>query len=139
MRTGNRCALLLAALGVLGSSPLLAAEGPTLVIGAGALQSITVEPNMVALRGADQVRQLVVTGLFANGGSRDLTCEVVWRVADPSVVRIERGGLLVALKSGATEVMAEAMGQSVKVPVAVEGAEQEQSINFTNQIVPIFS
>ena len=27
----------------------------------------------------------------------------------------------------------------MKVPVVVEGAEQEQPINFTNQIVPIFS
>src|SRR5690349_2590967 len=106
MRIVHRFALLpmLATLGVRSGGSLLAAEGPTPVIGAGTLRALTAQPETVALRGADQVRQLIVTGLFANGGGRDLTREVVWHVADPTIARIEKGGLLVALRSGATEV-----------------------------------
>jgi hypothetical protein len=47
--------------------------------------------------------------------------------------------LLVALKNGSTEVAVEAQGKTVKVPVTVEGTDREQPINFTNEIVPIFS
>ena len=47
--------------------------------------------------------------------------------------------MLVALKNGTTEVVAEVQGKTVKVPITVEGAEREQPINFTNEIVPIFS
>lgn len=142
MRTVNRFALLpmlLVALGILPGDSLLAAEGTTPVIGSGALRSLTALPNRVALRGADQVRQLVVTGHFANGGSRDLTRDAAWRVADPAVVRIETGGLLVGLTNGTTEVTAEVQGQHVKVPVAVEGADRGPPIHFANEIVPLFS
>jgi hypothetical protein len=102
------------------------------------LQSLTALPEKVILRGADQVQQVVITGHFANGGVRDLTQETIWRVADPAVVKVEPGGLLFG-KNGTTEVTAEVQGKIVKVPVAVEGAEREQPINFANEIVPIFS
>jgi hypothetical protein len=52
---------------------------------------------------------------------------------------VDSAGLLTAAKNGTTEVIAEYQGKTVKVPVKVDGADQEQSINFTNEIVPIFS
>src|SRR5262249_26037877 len=115
--------------------------GPTAppVVGTGELRSLTVLPEKVILRGADQLQQLVVTGHFANEGVRDLTSESVLRVADPTIVGVERGGLLVALKNGVTLVTAEVQGKSVKVAVTVEGADKTQSIHFANEIVPIFT
>jgi hypothetical protein len=126
-------ALLLA----LAGNSVTAAE--TVAVGAGELRSLSVLPEKLTLRGAHQVQQVVVTGHFANGGIRDLTPTCDLRVADPAVVRVEAGGLLVAVKDGATEVTAEVQGRSVKVPVSVEGAAQDHPVNFTNEIVPIFS
>jgi hypothetical protein len=122
-------------LGLAGSAATASAPA----VGKGELRSLTALPEKVVLRGGDEVQQLVVTGRFANDGVRDLTQEAVWRVADPAVVRVEAGGLLVVGKNGTTEVTAEVQGKRVKVPVVVEGAERERPINFTNQIVPIFS
>jgi hypothetical protein len=128
-----RIAIILAVL--IGAVPASAAPP----FGTGELRSLSALPEKVILHSADQVQQLVITGHFANDGVRDVTQQAVWRVADPNVVRVEAGGLLVVGKSGATEVTAEVQGKSVKVPVVVDGADREQPINFTNQIVPIFS
>lgn len=130
--------LLAATLGLLGGRAL-AEPAALAVVGAGELRSLTVLPDKVALRGAGQVQQLVVTGHFANGGVRDLTSHVGFRAAAPSVVKVERGGLLVALKNGVTQVSAEFEGHTVRVPVTVEGCETDQPINFANEIVPLFS
>jgi hypothetical protein len=113
------------------------AEVPS--VGGGELQSLSVAPGKVVFRGADQVQQLVVTGHYANGGVRDLTAQTAFRVGDPQVVRLEAGGLLVAVGNGAAEVTAEVQGRSVTMAVTVTGADEEQPVNFANEIVPIFS
>src|SRR5262249_60039441 len=93
----------LALLVTLAGGPAFAALPETL-IGKGDLRSLSVLPDRVALRGAGQVQQLLVTGHFANGGVADLTTQAAWRVGDPRVVRVEPGGLLVAQNNGSTEV-----------------------------------
>jgi hypothetical protein len=130
---------LLALLITMTGSGLFAGPTATPIVGEGELRSLSALPEKVVLRGADQVQQLVVTGHFANGGVRDVTHDAVLHVVHPTVARVERGGLLVALKKGTTEVVAEVQGKSVKVPITVEGADREQAINFSNEIVPIFS
>jgi hypothetical protein len=137
--TSTTLGLLLAALVSLVGSGAFADPVAVPGVGSGGLRSLTLLPEKVTLRGADQVQQLVVTGHFANGGVRDLTHEAVLRVADTSVVRIERGGLLVALKNGTTDVTAEVQDKTVKVAVTVEGVDKARPINFTNEIVPIFT
>lgn len=110
-----------------------------LPIGSGDLRTLSALPDKVGLRGAGQLQQLVITGHYANGGIRDLTRQVKYRVIDPKVLQVDAGGLLAAAKNGTTDVIVEIQGKNVRVAVTVEGAEQEQPINFTNEIVPIFS
>src|SRR5947209_1047031 len=102
---------LLLLLGV--SEHSLSADLAPSVVGKGALRSVNVLPEKVVLRGAEQVQQLVATGTFANGGLRDLTSEAVYRVADAAVARVEAGGLLVAVKTGRTEVTVAVQGRTV--------------------------
>ena len=85
------------------------------------------------------MQQLVITGHYANGGIQDVTRQVRYRAVDPKVVRVDASGSLAAVHNGTTEVIAEFQGQAVKVLVTVEEADREQPINFTNEIVPIFS
>ncbi len=120
--------------------PLAPAREQTVpVVGQGNLQSLTLLPASVVLRGSDQVQQLVVTGQYGNGGVRDLTAAATFRVADPSVVRVEKGGLLVALANGTTDLIATANGKTGTLKVTVVEAERERPIHFGNEIVPIFS
>jgi hypothetical protein len=111
----------------------------TLPLGNGDLRSLSAFPDRIALRGAGQLQQLVITGHDANGGSRDLTRQVTYRAAEGSVVQVDAKGLLTAITNGTTEVVATLDGKSVRVGVRVEAADQEQPINFTNEIVPLFS
>jgi len=108
-------------------------------IGVGDVRVLSVLPEKVTLHGGGQLQQLVITGQYANGGILDLTRQVAFRASDPLIVHVDRGGLVSARKNGVTDVVAEFQGRSVIVPVTVEGAEREQPINFTNEIVPIFS
>jgi hypothetical protein len=129
-------ALLAAMIGVAG---VYADSAAPAIIGTGELRSLSVLPEKVALRGVDPVQQLVITGHFANGGVRDLTSQVTFRVADPTIIKVEPGGLLVALKDGATEVSAEIGARTIKVPASAGVSATGQSINFPNEIVPLFS
>lgn len=130
---------ILTCLVVLAGSVLCADQPSTASVGAGELKSISGLPGNLALQGADQAQQLIITGHFANGGVRDLTAQTTWRAADPRVVRVEKNGLLISVGNGTTEVTAEVLGKTTKFTVSVVGADQEQPINFTNEIVPIFS
>jgi hypothetical protein len=115
------------------------AQEKTLPIGSGDLRRLSALPEKVRLRGTGQLQQLVVSGHYANGGIRDLTRQIKYRALDGELVRVDANGLLTAVRNGATEVMAEVDGMTVKVAVTVDGADREQPINFTNEIVPIFS
>lgn len=108
-------------------------------VGTGDLKSLTISPEKVRLRGAEQVQQLLITGTYANGGVRDLTAQARFASADPKVIRVEQRGLLVAVGNGTAEITADVQGQTTRLSVTVEGADREQPINFANEIVPIFS
>lgn len=129
----------LACLLALGWAPSLVKPSEILPIGSGDLRTLSALPEKVLLRGADQLQQLVITGHYANGGIRDLTRQVKFRALDPQVARVDAAGLLVAAKNGTTDVVAEFQGKAVTVTVTVEDAHRELPINFTNEIVPIFS
>jgi hypothetical protein len=100
---------------------------------------VSVFPAEVALRGADRVQQLVVTGHYAPDGLRDLTDRALFQIADPRIVKVADGGLLVPLANGTTDVACACEGKSARVAVTVSGMDREQPINFANEIVPLFS
>ena len=138
--TAARCTrivvLVWLALGLAGGPARAAAPE---VVGTGEVRALSAFPERLTLRGAEQVQQLVVTARHENGGGSDATARATFRSADPAIVRVEANGLVVPLKNGTTEITAELDGQRVTVAVVVEGAEREEPINFTNEIVPIFT
>jgi hypothetical protein len=110
-----------------------------LPVGAGVLERLAPLTDKIVLHGSGQLQQLVITGHYANGGVRDLTRQVQYRVADPGVARVNAAGLVIAAANGTTQLVAETDGKSTSVAVVVKDAHHEQPINFTNEIVPIFS
>jgi hypothetical protein len=103
------------------------------------VQSLTVHPTRIALKGRDDAQQLVFTAALVGGRLQDLTGDVKYEVADPSVARVTSAGRVIPLANGATEVTAHYGDKVVRVPVTAESCDVNLPINFPNQIVPIFT
>jgi hypothetical protein len=103
------------------------------------LESLSILPKQVTLTGTDSAQQLLVTGLTADGGLRDVTASARFQVSDPRVVCVREGGVIIPLANGTTIVTADVEGKSVVCSVTVQGMERDQPINFANDIVPLFT
>lgn len=94
----------------------------------------------LTLKGAEARRQLLVTAFDAVGGIQDLTAKASFEARPDGIVRVEKHGLLVPLANGEVKLTAKAPnGVSAELVVSVRDADVAQSINFGNQITPIFT
>jgi hypothetical protein len=110
----------------------------------GKLGSIAIEarddPGRSVLRGPDARRQLVVTGVYSSGQLRDLTGKSVFEASPPGVVLVDAAGFVTPAGDGKATVVATGPdGLTSDVTLTVEGFSSPRSINFPNQIVPIFT
>jgi hypothetical protein len=103
------------------------------------VQKFEVYPTKIALKGADDAQQLILTATLAGGRLQDLTADVKYEAADPKLVRVTSGGRIIPLANGSTEVTATYGDKVVKVPVTAEKCDVNLPINFGNQVVPIFT
>ncbi|MFT4550416.1 MAG: hypothetical protein ACI8XO_001640 [Verrucomicrobiales bacterium] len=96
------------------------------------------KPDMPAkLLGPDATLQLVVT----RDGATDFTHLVEYRAEPAGLVTITPGGKVTPLADGLATVTAVAAdgGESAQVQVAIESCATPQPINFSNDIVPLFT
>jgi hypothetical protein len=122
------------------AAPLFAGAAPPPEPGArarliGSPVAVMVEPDRVVLTGPRAVRQLVVTGRYADGTTRDLTPFCDATLPTPGPARVEDGGFLVSEKEGATTLVVRAGGQSALVPVIVRGHDLAQPISFRHELI----
>src|SRR6516225_2952488 len=103
------------------------------------IQSLAVQPAKIALKGADDAQQLICTATLANGRLQDLSRDIKYEVADPKIARVSTSGRVVPVANGTTEITASYGDKVVKLPVAATAVDVNLPINFTNQIVPIFT
>src|SRR5687767_228459 len=76
------------------------------------VKSVAVHPAKVALTGADDAAQLVVTATLANGQSADLTHDVQYSVADAKLAAVLSGGRVVPKGNGTSEIFVTFGGQT---------------------------
>jgi hypothetical protein len=92
------------------------------------------------LRGRDAQAQIVVTAKFQSGAERDLTRGVKFSVEPAGVLAVDATGLAIPLGDGTATVTAvEPSGKSARVQLTVESYQNAPSVNFPNQIVPLFT
>jgi hypothetical protein len=103
------------------------------------VKSVSVHPAKVSLTGSDDAAQLVVTATLASGQSADLTSDAQYAVADAKSATVLAGGRVVPKANGSSEIVVTFGGQSVRVPLNVKSVGENLPLNFTNQIVPIFT
>jgi hypothetical protein len=109
------------------------------------VQALAVQPTSVTLKGEDDSAQLVVTGQLSGGRLQDLTGDIKYEVANPALARVTTSGRVIPLANGTTEITAAYGNKSVKRDLSVKVVLKNESmdvslpINFSNQIVPIFT
>jgi hypothetical protein len=103
------------------------------------VQSLSVHPEKITLKGIDDAQQLILTAALGGGRLQDLTGNVKYDVADAKVVRVSSAGRVIPIANGTTEVTVSYGDKVVKVPVTAQSCDVNLPINFGNQIVPIFT
>src|SRR5687767_10947816 len=93
--------------------------GATLAAPADAPSRVEVYPAKVVLGSKRAAAQLVVTGHYANGETRDLTADAAF-TSSTAAVEV-RDGVALPKKDGTAEITVTAGGRTVKVPAEVSG------------------
>jgi len=102
------------------------------------LTKLEVYPATIQLDTSRAETQLVVTGLYAQGATRDLSRRAILRIHDPQVARIE-DQRIIAVGNGETTLLVSAAGREVTVPVRVTGADQPDPIRFQFETLAVIT
>src|SRR5438132_8220599 len=140
LRLGAFCLLLLTAICGRGAA---ATEATTLVDKLiihfnAAGETNSTEP--LRLIGHDAHQQLLATARLNSGALRDFTRQVSYEVSPTDVVRLSQTGLVTPVANGQATITVKLTGGfSASLPVMVEKFGTTTTVNFPNQIVPIFT
>ena len=111
----------------------------------GKLTAIQVETGrlkdgLVTISGRDAGQQIVVTGQYDSGQTRDLTRKCAYEVSPAGIVNVDATGLVTPVAEGEATVHASAAaGIDGNLKVKVSNLVTDLPINFANQITPVFT
>lgn len=97
--------------------------------------SLVVQPETIRLAGPRAMRQVLVTGRYADGSERDLTSFCDFRVENPGLVKIGRVGFLQPQAAGETALVVQAGAQTAHVPVVVTDFDKPQPVSFRRDFI----
>jgi hypothetical protein len=107
------------------------------------LQSLQIEVDpavgSLLLRGRDARRQVVVTGITTDGRPVDRTHRVAYSVQPDGVASVSPQGFLHPIADGTATLTVTLDGLTAQSQIQVTNVAEQLPINFTNQIVPIFT
>jgi hypothetical protein len=103
------------------------------------VQSLSAYPALAALRSGDDTQQVIITATLKNGRLQDLSGDLKYELADPKIVQITPSGRITPLANGGTEITARYGDKAVRLSVRTSNVDVNLPINFTNQVVPIFT
>ena len=93
----------------------------------------------VIVSGRDGVQQLITTAEFADGQLRDISREATYSVSPQNIIQVDASGHVTPLAEGSATVHVEFGGQSNSVQISVAHFAVDLPINFTNDVVPLFT
>lgn len=100
---------------------------------------IEIHPKEAKLIGLDDALQVVITGTTKSGMLLDLTRECQFSTQNSKVLRVTGTGKLVPLANGTTVIEASFGSKKISLKATAEDCDKNLPINFSNQIVPIFT
>jgi hypothetical protein len=108
---------------------LLGAAEPTPV-------RLTIEPAETVLNGRRASAQLIATGHYTDGSTRDLTHRADWSSADEARVAVEPGGFVRPRGDGRGEVVARIGSIEARAAVEIKEASRALPIRFEHEVLP---
>jgi len=102
------------------------------------LTGLQIDPPAIALRHGDDKHRIIVSGLFDDGTTRDLTRKAQYLPANPAIVSVTSEGLMLPRATGGTQVEVKVEGLAKLVPVQVESVAQ-RPISYLNDVIPVLS
>ncbi len=111
----------------------------------GQLTALKVEPSInekgVTIRGRDARQQIFVSGVYSTGQFRDFTRKVAYDAQPAGIIKVDASGVVLPVADGTATITAKdaTTGLSATLAVTVSDMVGDLPINFTNQIVPIFT
>jgi hypothetical protein len=99
---------------------------------------LIVSPAQIVLDSPEASQQLVVSTTTENG-RRDVTSEIVLKVADNSIAAVEGRALVRPRSEGRTEIVVTMGSETVRVPVEVVKQRNPDPVSFRNEIIPILT
>jgi hypothetical protein len=103
------------------------------------IETISVEPSPVHLRGPDSLRGLLVHGHRVDGRIVDLTHAATYRSPDNRFLDVNQNGVVSGIADGMGTIEVTAAGITVSVPVQVSETAIARQYHFENDVVPILS
>lgn len=100
--------------------------------------SLDVYPQEIRLSGSKDRQQLVVTGYSEFNTPRDWTPRAKLTSADPAIAEV-RGTAVFAKSNGQTQIVVEAAGQRLEIPVQVSGTEVPWRTAFESEVLVALS
>jgi hypothetical protein len=97
--------------------------------------ALVVIPEKIRLGDPREARQLIVTGLFADGAVRDLAHLAAIEPDGSGVVSVE-SGYVSAKGDGRTSIVVRFEGREVRVPAEVAGFERPGPVSFAARSSP---
>ncbi|MBI1918591.1 MAG: hypothetical protein HYS12_28185, partial [Planctomycetes bacterium] len=127
-----------AALGVLAFVAALVLAYPAAGAPPSAVQSLTIEPPSLELRGANRQQHVLVTGRTADGKLIDLTHACEWSTDKPEVARVS-GTVVQGVADGTAVLRVKAGALEARAAVRVVDFAGFPAVHFANDVVPLFS
>jgi Protein of unknown function (DUF1553)/Protein of unknown function (DUF1549) len=103
------------------------------------VKALTAHAPAVTLKGQDDSAQLIITATLNSGRLQDLTGNVQYELADAKLARATSNGRVVPLANGSTTITARYGDKAVQVKLTNQAMDTDLPMNFTNQVVPIFT
>ncbi len=101
--------------------------------------SLQVEPARITLVGPRAEGRLVVTARLSSGVAVDVTPMARITSSNPRVADVDPGRVSHPISDGQASLVVAYGGRSVSVPVSVKDARKAAPIEFTREVVPIFT
>lgn len=130
--------LLAAVAAVMSSTSLVTAESNS----HGPIDALQIGPDLgreLQIVGQDARVQIIVSASHTNGRQSDVTRAVRYVVEPADILSIDETGLMTPLKNGTATVTATLGERTTTASVHVADMENQRSMNFKNQIVPVFT
>ncbi|WP_242009671.1 choice-of-anchor L domain-containing protein [Halalkalibacter nanhaiisediminis] len=92
------------------------------------LEALTLNSSASKLR-IGETEQLVVTGKYSNGMTKDVTSEAIYQSSNEEIVTVSETGILTGVASGTAVISATYRGQTVEVSVQVRSNQGQGKVN----------